>query len=428
MPTTPTNVQNRVRRWREQRWIVDQVIQANGIEWDQDRVGYLLAPAGVNAFADFEEIRSQCKKYDDIARAYAAGARRREEAAKRLDTEGDRVGAREGWFIASLLYGGAMWPIMDRTAALAKLNARKVECYRRYAALVEHPVRRVEIPFEDGVLPGWLHLPRGADTAGDRFPCVLSTDGLDGFKEMLAFLYGDALLERGMAVLILDGPGQGECTVDGPVLTPTNFVGAGKAAIDWLQEQPEIDGERIAVRGVSLGSLWGLQLAAADPRVKAVAAAYAGHERGIFTGMEKGSPATKLRMMFVTGQEDEAALDALLQEFDGMPAAANVRCPVFMAAGEDDDFSAIERTYALMNKLRGPKTLVLYQGERHSLHTGPSSFRGPSEVNWIGRWLEQRFAGEPARSEHILVSQDGQVHPEPWGDDERQYEFVALQE
>ncbi len=425
MPVTPHNIQDRVQRWREQRWIVDQVIQANGVEWDQNRIGYLLAPAGINALADFTEVRSSIKKYDDIARAYATGARRREEAAKRLEADGDRVGAREGWFIAALLYGGAMWPIMDRTPALAMLNERKVACYQRYAALAEHPVRRVEIPFEGQVLPGWLHLPRAA-SAGNRVPCVLSTDGLDGFKEMLVSLYGDALLERNIAVLALDGPGQGECTVQGPVLTATNFVDAGKAALDWLERQPEIDAERIAIRALSLGSLWGIQLAVADSRIKAVAAAYAGHEPGIHTGMEAGSPATKLRAMFITGQDSEAALDELLAKFDGRAAARELRCPLFMAAGEDDDFSAIEWTYELLSEVAGPKTLVLYEGERHSLHTAPASFRGPSEVNWIARWLEQRFAGEPAKSEHVVVGPDGRVRAEPWGDGKRTYQFVAL--
>jgi hypothetical protein len=32
--------ENRVRRWKEQRWLMDAIIQAVGVEWDQPRLGY----------------------------------------------------------------------------------------------------------------------------------------------------------------------------------------------------------------------------------------------------------------------------------------------------------------------------------------------------------------------------------------------------
>ncbi|MCW2939776.1 MAG: alpha/beta hydrolase, partial [Actinomycetia bacterium] len=34
------------RRWREQRWLVDEAIRTSGIEWDQPRLGYTLGPVG----------------------------------------------------------------------------------------------------------------------------------------------------------------------------------------------------------------------------------------------------------------------------------------------------------------------------------------------------------------------------------------------
>ena len=29
-----------VRRWKDQRWVIDSVIQAIGMEWDQPRLNY----------------------------------------------------------------------------------------------------------------------------------------------------------------------------------------------------------------------------------------------------------------------------------------------------------------------------------------------------------------------------------------------------
>ena len=34
--------ERKMKRWREQRWILDQVIQTRGIDWDQGRTGKIL--------------------------------------------------------------------------------------------------------------------------------------------------------------------------------------------------------------------------------------------------------------------------------------------------------------------------------------------------------------------------------------------------
>ena len=44
-PTT----ERRVRRWHEQRWLLDAVVQSVGMEWDQPRLAYTLLPCGPEA-------------------------------------------------------------------------------------------------------------------------------------------------------------------------------------------------------------------------------------------------------------------------------------------------------------------------------------------------------------------------------------------
>ncbi len=60
-------VERRTKRWREQRWILDNIIQAVGVEWDQARIGYTLGPCGPEAFYDFNVIRQRVKKFAEIA-------------------------------------------------------------------------------------------------------------------------------------------------------------------------------------------------------------------------------------------------------------------------------------------------------------------------------------------------------------------------
>ena len=71
-----------VRRFNAQRWLLDNVIRANGIDWDQPRSLYLNAPCGIEANADFAGIRERVKKMADIGPAFATVARRREAKAR----------------------------------------------------------------------------------------------------------------------------------------------------------------------------------------------------------------------------------------------------------------------------------------------------------------------------------------------------------
>src|SRR5262249_44548906 len=54
-----------VRRFEAQRWLLDNIIRANGIDWDQPRSLYLSGPCGNEANADFAGIRERVKKMAD---------------------------------------------------------------------------------------------------------------------------------------------------------------------------------------------------------------------------------------------------------------------------------------------------------------------------------------------------------------------------
>src|SRR5205807_2795524 len=121
------------RRWEQQRWLLDAVIRTVGVDWDQPRSYYLQAPCGADAFGDFHGIRSRVQRFDDISREFSRAAERRERMALAAEAAGHAVTARESFFIASVLYGGAQWPIFENSTTNLHLNERKVDCYARYA-------------------------------------------------------------------------------------------------------------------------------------------------------------------------------------------------------------------------------------------------------------------------------------------------------
>jgi fermentation-respiration switch protein FrsA (DUF1100 family) len=396
MPTISTKVEKQMKRWQEQRWILDNIIKTVGIEWDQNRIGYTLGPCGPEATFDFMGVRSRVQKFTDIAREFGRAATRREAAARRFEEEGRTVAARESFFIASLLYGSAQWPIFENSTENISFNNKKVDCYMKYARYADHEIRRVEIPLDGKSLPGYLHLPNKRPQG--KLPCILSIDGMDGFKEMMHSLYGDRFFERGIASLAIDGPGQGECCVRDIHVTATNFKDAGRAALAWMRAQAELDPDRIGVFAVSFGSFVGTQVASIDERLKGCAVVYVCHEPGLNTLFNMASPTFKLRFMYMSGYEDEDEFDKFAETLTLRGIGEQIKCPYLVLAGEDDELSPIEYTYELLDTIKSPKQLVLYQGEKHALHSTSSSALGPNWGVYIAEWIKDRLDGKPMES------------------------------
>jgi hypothetical protein len=86
-----------VRRFEEQRWLIDNIIRANGIDWDQPRSFYLNAACGNEANADFAGIRERVKKM-----ATPAPSRRRAPARQGGRGGRHKVTARDNYFMAAV--------------------------------------------------------------------------------------------------------------------------------------------------------------------------------------------------------------------------------------------------------------------------------------------------------------------------------------
>ncbi len=400
------------RRWTEQRWLLDNTIRAVGMDWDQPRSLYLAAPCGPEANADFAAIRQRITKLADASPAFEAVARRRQAKAEAAEQNADLVTARDNYFMASIHWGAAQWPIDENNEQNKLYNQRKRECYTRYARLADHQVEAAWIPLPSGQsLPAWLHLPPGH--RGGRLPVVISLPGMDSFKEMGVALYGDRWLSRDLAVLALDGPGQYESPVLDIYFSMPAWIETGKAAVDWLTARPEIDANRIGLSGNSFGSFFGTIAAAHEPRIRAVSVASVCHEPGFHTIFEEASPTFKMRFMYMSGITDEAKFDEFRQTMTWEGHAERIRVPYLCLAGEFDELSPLEHTEHLMKSLGGPKRLVVYQDSRHSVGNVPAANLGPFPAVLMADWMAASLNGKTFPSEKWYVEASGRIVKTP---------------
>lgn len=401
-----------VRRWKEQRWLIDNVIKANGPNWDQPRTKYLNFSCGMEASADFALIQSRVQKYADIAPAFEATAKRREARARAAEEQGWTVTARENYFMAAVHWGAAQWPHHDNTDENIALNQRKRECYEAYARLADHRVEPVWIPFKGRHLPGWFHLP--PDYAGGKVPVVIEIPGMDGFKEIAVSLNGDRWLSRGFAVLAVDGPGQNEAPLYGIHVSMENWIAAGPALVDWLVARPEIDARKIGVTGRSFGSLFGTIVAANEPRVRACAVVMTCLEPGCHTIFEEASPTFKKRFMWMSGYTDESEFDRFVQSLTWEGHAERIKAPYLCVAGEAEELSPLEYTEKMFSVMSAPRQLIVYQESKHSVGFVPSANLGPNPYTTMADWMRDRMAGKPFASERWFVDNTGKVNKTPY--------------
>ncbi len=395
------------KRWTEQRWQLDNIIQANGMDWDQPRSIYLSSPCGPEANGDIAGVRARIRKYADAAPAFEAVARRREARAKEAEAAGNTITARDNYFIASVWWGAAQWPIDEADEQNLAYNKSKRDCYAKYAGIADHRVEEVWVPFGEKKLPAWLHLPYGY--AGGKVPVVIAVPGMDSLKEISVALYGDRWLSRGIAVLAIDGPGQYESPLLGIYVSMDNWMRAGKACVDYLATRSEIDIEKVGMSGNSFGSFFSTIAAANEPRIKAVAVSATCLEPGCHTIFEEASPTFKMRFMFMSNIMEERAFDEFRKTLTWEGHAQKIRAPYLCMAGEADELSPMRYTDALFKTLTSPKQLVVYQDSRHSVGGVPAAILGPNPAIVVADWMAARLAGKPMTSEKWYVDATGRI-------------------
>jgi pimeloyl-ACP methyl ester carboxylesterase len=227
-----------------------------------------------------------------------------------------------------------------------------------------------------------------------------------------------------MAVLSLDGPGQGTSLVREIWYEPDRYGEVGTAAYEMAAARSETDPARIMLCGVSQGSFWATQMAAAEARYAACAVMFACFDPGNTAMLTTHSPTFRQRFMYMTGTCNVEDLQAKLASMTVAGLGERIHMPYLVVMGEDDPLTDPVDTYRHLNAVPGPKELLFYIGEHHAPVTRPAGRRGPAVFLSVADWLADRAAGIPLASRHITVDSRGRSHAEAWGT-ERHYTYGA---
>ncbi len=125
--------------------------------------------------------------------------------------------------------------------------------------------------YSDGLkLEGMLHLPEDM-AEGERRPAVIVCSGFQGLKEWVPGRWWPSFLECGFPVMAFDYRGFGTSEGERGRMFPEEEIRDVMASITCLQQQPQVDPDRIGLLGWGLGGGIVVATAARDQRVQATA-------------------------------------------------------------------------------------------------------------------------------------------------------------
>ena len=174
----------------------------------------------------------------------------------------------------------------------------------------------------------------------------------------------DALSRRGIAVLRMDDRGCG-CSGGGPLESATTAERADdiRAGISYLKDREEINGSRIGLIGWSEGAIIAPMIAVTDSSIIAI--------------VLMAGTATKgdVILDFQDGTEWRGYVESLPEwhqffiEYDPLPTAEMVRCPVLILHGDQDKHVPVEHANIIAEAIRRggnqDVTVQIFPGHDH---------------------------------------------------------------
>ncbi len=170
---------------------------------------------------------------------------------------------------------------------------------------------------------------------------------------------------------------------------------AGRRGITFLEQQPEVDPERIGVGGHSMGGrLTGL-VAGIDPRVKAASPSVGGS--GFLQTDLWGLPGSARRVV--------GDLELFRRTLSGQAYLARIRCPILLLSATNDFNAPMDHVERGMRLVPHAEKRIVYAPHLNHRFTPRTDVARPL---WFDAHLQGRLAfPQSPRGEWILARQDG---------------------
>lgn len=342
-------------------------------------------------------------------------ANRIQGLAQDFEKEGHLIPAGETFMRAANYYLAAEFYLIEK-----KDRKRRLEIWQKandsfnkalgflYA---NEAVKPVEIPYNNTYIPGYFCR---AENANQSAPLLIVHSGFDGSAMDTFWTTGIPAIKRGYHCLIFEGPGQGEMIIKQNIPFRFDWEVPVKAVIDFAEQLPGINKEKIALMGISFGGYLAPRAAAFEKRIKACIAndgvvdfaapfyrfpheiteliedAPEEFNAIIFQAMESNIRAKFgfENAMWRFAKDTPANLMKHITGHGLEEVAKQITCPTLVIDSEAENFFT-GQPKALFDILECPKTLLHFSREdtaQAHCQVGANMIASAKIFNWLDQW------------------------------------------
>lgn len=317
-------------------------------------------------------------------------AERNRTAGDEAESMGNVVTAKHFWLRAVNYYRQAeFWLPTDDPRRLVVFGLCE-SCFVKAGRYFIPPLEVVRIPYDVGTFLHGYYLRAPYRTP--RQPVLVAFGGLDSFKEELLFMVANGMLDRGISCLLVDGPGQGATIRREGITTRFDYEVPVGRCIDYLEARDDVDPERFAVSGTSLGGYYAARAAAFEHRLAAAISHGAIWDLGALWKKvdEDFGLARHIKWVFGASSIEEARAAFSRFTLDGI--LGNMRCPYLIIHGAHDVLVRRQARLAYESARQfGVDVELRYfeeeeTGAEHCQHDNPTI-----GMDYMADWLAVRF-------------------------------------
>jgi 2,6-dihydroxypseudooxynicotine hydrolase len=331
--------------------------------------------------ADFEEVTAGIERWEEWCAAWCERAKVHEVLGREALAQGYKLSAGEHLVRASMYYHFAKFVFVHDMKQMRDAHLLAVGCYRDALPHMRPAGERVAIPFEGKTMYGVLRKPSVASEGSGRLPILIMAPGLDSTKEEL-HAYEEPFLARGIAILAIDGPGQGEAEYEIPICG--DYERTAHAVCDWIEKRPDLDASRIAMWGVSLGGYYAPRATAYEKRIRACIGISGPFEWKEIWKDLPGLTREAFRVRSHSKTEAEALAKAAALSMKD--AAPRITCPIFIVTGRQDRLVPASHAERLAKSVSGPVELMIVEDGGHNANNRPYRYRSRT-ADWLAGQL-----------------------------------------
>lgn len=327
---------------------------------------------------DLETTLSRVKEWKDWCQAWSETAASHEKRAEEALRQGCSMTSAQYFLRAASCYHFGQNLFYEDLEQKAEAHNRKIEAFRKGSPSLSPSPVRVEIPFDGITMAAYLRIPQS--TA--KVPCVVLVPGSDASKEEF-YPREQYFLDRGMATLSLDGPGQGETWFK--MRMRLDYEKAISAAIDYLQLQSHIDETKIGLWGGSFAGYLVVRGAAFDKRIRACVENCGPFEISYY----RWDDLLRLRRFnYLWGTANAQEAQSIAKKVTLAGVIEKVECPLLVIHGKTDPVTPYEEAIKIHAGAKCEKELWLFDEGNHLTHNLHHIVK-PITADWMQRKLAQ---------------------------------------